>query len=52
MTTAVTSDYTLAASPTAVTVAQGSNDSASVAITRTGEFTGSVAFSATGCPPA
>jgi endoglucanase len=49
-TTAVTQDYTLAASPATATVVRGATATSSIAITRTGSFAGSVAFSATGLP--
>ena len=49
-TTAVTQDYSVAASPSTLTVVRGATASASVAISRTGGFTGSVAFSASGLP--
>src|SRR5262249_22973196 len=45
-----TPDYSLAASPGAISVTRGSSGSSSVAIARTGGFSGAVAFSATGLP--
>jgi endoglucanase len=50
MTTSVTQDYSLAPSPGTLTITRGSSGSASIAITRTGGFTGSVAFGAAGLP--
>ena len=49
-TTAVTQDYSVAASSSTLTVVRGATASTSVAISRTGGFTGSVAFSASGLP--
>jgi endoglucanase len=49
-TTAVTQDYSIAATPSTVSVARGANGTSSIAITRTGGFTGSVAFTASGLP--
>ena len=49
-TTAVTQDFTIAASPTTLSVARGSNGNVSIAITRTGGFTGAVALTASGLP--
>jgi hypothetical protein len=46
----VPQDFALSASPTAPTVSQGASGTSTVTITRTGGFTGSVAFTATGLP--
>ncbi|HEU4391254.1 MAG TPA: glycoside hydrolase family 9 protein, partial [Blastocatellia bacterium] len=43
-------DFTLAASPAALTVNQGASGTSTITITRTGGFTSAVAFSATGLP--
>ena len=48
-TSAVTQDYTVAASPGSLSVARGASGSTSVAITRT-NFTGAVTMSASGLP--
>src|SRR5262249_8049198 len=45
-----TADYPLAASPSSLTVAQGSNGSSSVSVTGTNGFNSSVSFSASGLP--
>src|SRR5262245_19711200 len=44
------SDYSLSASPTSLTVNRGASGMATITITRTGGFTGSVALSASGLP--
>ncbi len=49
-TTAVTQDYSLSASPATLAVTRGSSGGVSVAITRTGGFTGAVSFTASGLP--
>lgn len=45
-----TADYTLAASPTSVSEAQGASATSTITITPTGGFSGSVALSASGLP--
>jgi xyloglucan-specific exo-beta-1,4-glucanase len=45
-----TPDFSLAASPTSLTVTRGASGTSTIAITRTGGFTGAVAFSAGGLP--
>jgi xyloglucan-specific exo-beta-1,4-glucanase len=45
-----TPDFSLAASPTSLTVNRGASGASTITITRTGGFTGSVAFSASGLP--
>jgi xyloglucan-specific exo-beta-1,4-glucanase len=45
-----TPDFSLAASPTSLTVNRGASGTSTITITRTGGFTGSVAFSASGLP--
>jgi hypothetical protein len=47
---AATPDYTLSASPTSVTVTQGSSGSSTITVNPTGGFTGSVTLSASGLP--
>src|SRR5258708_20993329 len=47
---AATPDYTLSASPTSVTVTQGSSGSSTITVTPSGGFTGSVSLSASGLP--
>ncbi len=47
---AVVGSFTLAASPGAVSVAQGGSASSAIAITRTGGFAGAVALTVTGAP--
>ncbi|HZI58573.1 MAG TPA: hypothetical protein VFF39_17465, partial [Verrucomicrobiae bacterium] len=47
---AVTPDYTLSASPTSVTIAQGGNGTSTITVNPTGGFTGSVTLSASGLP--
>lgn len=49
-TTAVTQDFSIAASPGTLAVARGSNGTVSIAITRSGGFTGAVALTASGLP--
>jgi endoglucanase len=49
-TTAATQDYSVAASPGALTIVRGASGSVSVAITRTSGFNGSVALIASGLP--
>ena len=46
-----TPDFSLSASPGTLTVTAGSSGASTITITRTGGFTGAVAFSATGLPP-
>ena len=43
-------DFTLSATPASLTVARGTSGTSTVDITRTGGFTGSVAFTASGLP--
>jgi len=43
-------DYTLSASPSSLTVTQGSNGTSTITVNPTGGFTGSVALSASGLP--
>jgi xyloglucan-specific exo-beta-1,4-glucanase len=45
-----TQDFSLAANPTSLTVNRGANGTSTIAITRTGGFTGAVALSAGGLP--
>ncbi|HEU0176891.1 MAG TPA: glycoside hydrolase family 9 protein [Blastocatellia bacterium] len=45
-----TPDYSLTASPTSLTIDRGASGMSTITITRTGGFTGSVAFSASGLP--
>ena len=45
-----TQDFSLAANPTSLTVNRGASGTSTIAITRTGGFTGAVALSATGLP--
>lgn len=45
-----TSDFSLSASPTSLTVARGASGTSTITITRTGSFSGSVAFAASGLP--
>lgn len=49
-TTAVTQDFSIAASPSALSIARGSSGVVSIAITRSGGFTGAVALTASGLP--
>jgi hypothetical protein len=46
----VTPDFSLSASPTSLTVNRGASGTSTVTIARTGGFTGSVAFTASGLP--
>ena len=45
-----TPDFSLAANPTSLTINRGASGMSTITITRTGGFTGSVAFSASGLP--
>ena len=45
-----TADFSLSASPSSLTVAQGSNGSSSITVSPTNGFSGSVSFSASGLP--
>jgi len=45
-----TPDFSLAANPTSLTINQGASGMVTITITRTGGFTGSVAFGASGLP--
>ena len=45
-----TGSYTMAVSPTSLTIQQGAQNTATVNLTRTGGFTGSVALAVTGVP--
>jgi hypothetical protein len=45
-----TPDFTLSANPTSLTVNRGASGTSTITVTRTGGFTGSVAFSASGLP--
>jgi endoglucanase len=45
-----TPDFSLAASPVSVTVVRGASGTSTIAITRTGGFTGGVSFAASGLP--
>ena len=47
---AVTPDYTLSASPTSLTIVQGTSGSSTITVNPTGGFTGSVTLSASGLP--
>jgi hypothetical protein len=47
---APTPDFSLAASPATLSVAQGASGTSTIAITRIGSFTGAVAFTASGLP--
>ena len=50
VTTVTTPNYSLGAAPATLTVNRGANGAVSLSITRTGGFTGRVAFSAAGLP--
>ena len=47
---AVTADFTLAATPSSLTVAQGASGTDTITITPSGSFTSAVSFAATGLP--